>query len=762
MHKIVRLYHFLGSIHFAITLIAAVALFVIAGTLIESKMESHRYASHFTYDNPVFIGLLYGFFINILFSALRRWPFQIHHAPFLITHLGLLMILGGALIKSYAGIQGTMMIMEGSASQKLFLSDTYVIQVEKNGNDPLAPSEVEYYPVKQKFLRGFDTDLSDATSELNIKLLGYQAHSSERLETWIKGSFGVISGFKPFVVHDWSRQPEQLPVSSHVELDSQQWDIIAGRTSSIAELAKKAYLQGLKLILTDTLTHEILYQGAFAELVEWSEGKAKFTLELSYNPLHGFGEPKLLALFEPTHDKIEVPLQGAEALININLTTPYLGKASVTIDLIRTPILLMLQDSHHETHLFAFDAHGQVHAEIFRCSNLSPLIVYDRGFGGYAVKFQLPGSKNRSDREKMYLQSLEFQLQHGQQQLSLPLQMLKDASESANAEFSTTTLEFLSHWNETHSWLYPENVLMPGSLMPIMSRLNWEKIPSRERKACFWIHSLFIEIEKHLAKGEELHSILQTIGWPLKTSNDPAAVLTTLMQQVFMITDQLPEIEFPTPLSVNTQARLLSAYLRAYAIHLSNLKLPTEDILGTLSLECPITVLQQSEAPQKKLEENVPKIVLEVCKGTKKEKIALTYDRYGQGLKWPIFNGEYLLRFQPQIETIPYKIRLRNARQINYANSSQPFSYESDLIITDTQHESYLEKTISMNHVHETWDGYRFYLANIAPPNETAVKRVQIIVNHDPAKYFLTYPGAIILTIGIILLFWLRPYNKKR
>ena len=66
-----------------------------------------------------------------------------------------------------------------------------------------------------------------------------------------------------------------------------------------------------------------------------------------------------------------------------------------------------------------------------------------------------------------------------------------------------------------------------------------------------------------------------------------------------------------------------------------------------------------------------------------------------------------------------------------------------------------------MNNVHETWEGYRFYLSNISPSGEESVKRIQLVVNHDPAKYWLTYPGAIILSIGILLLFWLWPYGKK-
>ena len=106
-------------------------------------------------------------------------------------------------------------------------------------------------------------------------------------------------------------------------------------------------------------------------------------------------------------------------------------------------------------------------------------------------------------------------------------------------------------------------------------------------------------------------------------------------------------------------------------------------------------------------------------------------------------------------------MRLRNARQINYPNSSQPYSFESDLIIADIANHTAVEKTVSMNNVHETWDGYRFYLANITPGEETAVQRIQLVVNHDPAKYLLTYPGALIMTLGIVLLFWLRPYKKR-
>lgn len=121
------------------------------------------------------------------------------------------------------------------------------------------------------------------------------------------------------------------------------------------------------------------------------------------------------------------------------------------------------------------------------------------------------------------------------------------------------------------------------------------------------------------------------------------------------------------------------------------------------------------------------------------------------------------MRFQPRFQQIPYRVRLRDARQVNYPHSSQPFSYESDLLVYNRRNrkDKPVETTLSMNHVFQTWDGYRFYLANISPPTETAVQRIQLIVNHDPAKYLLTYPGGILLAMGILLLFWLQPYRKK-
>jgi hypothetical protein len=125
------------------------------------------------------------------------------------------------------------------------------------------------------------------------------------------------------------------------------------------------------------------------------------------------------------------------------------------------------------------------------------------------------------------------------------------------------------------------------------------------------------------------------------------------------------------------------------------------------------------------------------------ETIALAYDPSGKKLPRVDKEGSLLFSYQPKPVTIPYRIRVHQACQVNYSNSNQPHSFECDLFVNEQK------VRLSMNQVHETWDGYRFYLAAISPESPGQVHQVRIVVNHDPAKYYVTYPGCLILVLGI-------------
>ncbi|MCE5315857.1 MAG: hypothetical protein LLG04_00660 [Parachlamydia sp.] len=572
-----KLYHFLGSLPLALFLIAATTLFVITGTFLESSSGSHRFAAHFTYSSPLFGILLGGFFINILISALRRWPFKKRHIPFLITHAGLLMVIGGAMIKHVYGIQGTMRISEGSGSEEVLLADTQAILVESKDHQSL-------YPIKQT-LTGRWRLSQPKDAPLQLALTSYIPHATEHREIWKADGTGRL-------------QRERL------EPD-------AGQT----------------------------------------------------------------------------------------------------------------------------------------------LVVYDRGFGGYAVQVPETLSPEELDRQKLaHLNAQLHQARH--EKLLPPLALLQRACQKTGADFPDTFATFLDAWNNSPSWLLSD---VPPSIQTTLSHLNWNEVPPGELQGCLWLSALDRALQPRLQQGCNLLDLLKEHDWPFLTqlqeakTNEEEQLLVLLTKQIFAVADDLPAL----PPDTSTPARLYSAYLRAYALHLKDI--PFEPILK--NVERPLTVSFEATSPLKKLEENRPVALLQArCKG-KSCSFSLGFEPSGAGLKWPLFEGAFRTRFQPEAHRLPHHIRLRQARQITYAGASQPYSYECDLIIRSLDSGQAIEKTLSMNNVHETADGYRFYLSHIAPPQEGALKQIQLVVNSDPAKYWLTYPGGIILALGIALLFFLPRRN---
>lgn len=769
MKFFLHLYHFLGSVFFAIVLILLTALFVIAGTVIESQTESHRYAATFTYHSPLFAALLWGFFLNILISALRRWPFRFDHIPFLITHLGLLMILGGTLIKNHYGIQGVMYILEGSGTDELLLPETYAIAIETRDGSR------KTHPLKS--IMSFD--------DLHIALTAFTPHAKERWDTWLKGDHGSIIGCPSFPVRNWKQgSVDNFSPCAQLHMQGKRWNLFAGDTTDVEAIAKQLYVEGTTIILSDCLTNQTLYQGQLSDSLKdpitFPGGTAHLSLQFHYSPVVGFQDTQLLCtvhyIGKKKPEQLTIPLKGDNALLNCS-------RGHIAIDLNRIPTLALLRDALQQIHLIAYDTHGQVHHEPVREHTASTLVIYDRGLGGYAVQATLPFlayPNGRREREEADLLFLKNQLRRElgiHSTLSPPLQLLKNACDIAQEDFVDTLLNFLSVWHRSNQWLLTD----PSSLanQNVLQSLDWNSVPARDLHACQWITTFVSEIEPKLHQGEQLLTLLEKGHWPQisqlkELQSNEEELYTALTQQIFSIGEHLPKQE-SVP---RNDATLLSAYLRAYQITLASiLPKPTleernellnlyalsqlqkgifnkEEVTATpLTLESYIVPVHQSQPPMNKLEENTPAILIRVAKDKQTEQISLLYDRNAQSLQWPILGGQYLVRFQPQTSALPYRVRLHQARKISYPHSDQAYSYESDLIIKDGSHT--IETTLSMNHVYETWDGYRFYLSNIGT-TQSGLKRIQLIVNHDPAKYWLTYPGALILTLGILLLFWLK------
>lgn len=691
-----RLFIFLGSLPFAILLLSCLILFVALGTVLESWTESHGYAAAFTYGHPFFKILLALIFVNVLVSALRRYPFKKRHIPFLITHLGLLMVISGTIVKESFGVQGSMGLTEGSGADQVFTKHQHEIYIEQK--HPRQKWALPLEVAKQ----GFQKD------GIAIRVLNHYPHSKVTPLSWIVDDTAVIEG-KPVA--------PKIPLKGTLPKGTSygDWQVIALHTNDVNSAIAKAYIENTTLLV----------------------GKQKLPIEpiLSY-PLTITKESKIQLKGPVDASILEIPLTGNMAGMLINKTYPFLGQYPVEISLFSTPTILLLEDDDSTTHFATFSPNGRIFSQSYAYEELSSIISYDQGFGGYFVSVEIPFQAKEEKHTDWNTEEIKNTLSEAASTpLSPPLELLREACQKSGKDFPEVCISFLKEWNQSYSWLYP-------STFKDIDTIAWD---DSLKKGCQSAADFFT-----LANGKDPQELLSRAGLDI----DPFTGYTEMTQHLI----QNP-VASPVS-STASNATLLSALFRAYGIHLQTIgkQIPTNQ---TTTLETPLIFDYQPEKPTRHIEKNTPLIELELEKNGIKERLYLGLDPNGNGLKHPALNGQLLLRYQPTFQKIPYRLRLRDARQIHYPNSSQVLSYEADLLITDLRTGKAVSSTLSMNQVYQTWDGYRFYLSNISPGNDTEVQKVHLVANLDPAKYLITYPGAFLVALGsVLLLFFQRKKTK--
>ncbi len=677
---------FIGSVYFALILIASVAIVAVTGTFLESYSSSHLFAARLTYGSPFFGALLWLFFLNILVATLLRWPFRKSHIPFIITHLGLLMLLGGQLVKHYSGIQGTILLSEGCSTCEYFDDKSTALQLTARDGT-----------VHRYQIHDMKIDHPD------VAVTSFHPNGTEEIRGWIHKNALHISGLDPIPVKEWSpSKPIPKPTVARLHhAQSSPWSIFAIKTDNVDAL------------------------------IDAFKPFQPFVVFLDNNPQE--------ALWVS---------QGGE--------------------LRRTEI----------------DPKDSV-------------AMYDNGFGGYTTATEVPFS-NLPDTAEHHRQALlhaltiQLRLQHNSpDQLTPPLKLLYQATEKSDVPFVETTIAFLDEWDRSGDYLFLGKMESPDLKSAI------EALDKTDMLAL--IHNAAPEIEPHTTQlsSAGLFSICcKAYGLELQKMMPPDR--EQLLQEYFaaclfcnVVDHTLPKLsKWPLdekvafllafPLDAEQLVGLRKAYVEYLKASIPNIQLPegytpslkeiveairvltplshplytpvAEDfVYSATKIESPIFPIRNGAAETVKLEEHRPIATFEL-KGEFNDKFTLLFDPYGTGLQWPVAKGNLLARFQPDFKTLPFKLKLIQARQINYANTSQPYSFEADLRIGEEN----TPITLSMNQVHEMPDGSRLYLSGISPTELGAWKRVQIVVNRDPGKYWLTYPGALILILGASLLFFFR------
>ena len=181
------LVHALASIKVAVTLILLLAAVIAAGTIVETKY-GRTYSQWFVYHSWWFLVLLGLLAASVFSAAYVRFPWKRHQTGFVITHAGLLVLLGGSILSYWRGIEGQMVLVEGRATDQLRLNDCSQITAywaDRPRDRPYVftfeSGPVDWKPGKTVHIGSVDG--------MSARVLNYYRRS-ESIENWVADSDG--------------------------------------------------------------------------------------------------------------------------------------------------------------------------------------------------------------------------------------------------------------------------------------------------------------------------------------------------------------------------------------------------------------------------------------------------------------------------------------------------------------------------------------------------------------------------------------------
>jgi len=135
-----RIFDFLASLKLAVILLVAFAILLSWATILESKTSTEN-VQRLIYQTRWFDFLLFVLGVNVFCAAMSRFPWKKRHTGFVITHLGILIILAGSMVTRKYGIEGQLILQEGQTSDSILINET-VLSVKV----PRMNVQVEYDP----------------------------------------------------------------------------------------------------------------------------------------------------------------------------------------------------------------------------------------------------------------------------------------------------------------------------------------------------------------------------------------------------------------------------------------------------------------------------------------------------------------------------------------------------------------------------------------------------------------------------------------
>lgn len=239
-----RIFDFCASLELAIFLILAMAVALSAGTICESKYGA-AVASQLVYRSWWMQAGLWLFMVNLAAVAISRLPWKKHHVGFLITHLGIIILLLGSWITQLRGVDGALALAPGEAGRMVRLDENmlYVFRtvpgkaydlvldqplnfdLRKPMENPVSYSlrkqeesikVLRYYPKATREVMAEDVKEGLGVPALKIRLFGSRASFDDWL--FLQPDTGTTREIGPAQVRFLPKKPDLSQISPKASL----------------------------------------------------------------------------------------------------------------------------------------------------------------------------------------------------------------------------------------------------------------------------------------------------------------------------------------------------------------------------------------------------------------------------------------------------------------------------------------------------------------------------------------------------------------
>lgn len=278
-----RIFKFFASLRFAILILFVFAAAMIYGTVAES-LHGTEYVKKAVYHNWWFYLIQLALLINILFAALDRIPFKKKLMGFYLIHLSLVVILSGAAVTWYFGIDGTMELNQDNFTSTVNLSDDALYL---SGQDryfffklPSAVKSVNFH-ADQKHL----FSLPDGSLVTIAKYLPYAKNANQWVEqkgAWISSWEVINDSFQQTI--DLSNVP-QNDVPSRLSIGPIGFEVLAPEI--FEELSKTITSKLARYLIIDSTSKQTFLAPDFKDSFKVRSRDRAIELSLSNNSKTG-------------------------------------------------------------------------------------------------------------------------------------------------------------------------------------------------------------------------------------------------------------------------------------------------------------------------------------------------------------------------------------------------------------------------------------------------------------------------------------------